>query len=138
MHVRRARPDEVPTVATVLDAAMLESGDLRPRVDASDVYVAVDGGTVLGAAVVVPPARAPAWARERGTDAHLSAVAVRRRRRGQGIGSALVAAVAERGRVTAAFDAAVRAFYESLGFAVERDGDGQLRGVADACRGGRA
>ncbi|ADD05487.1 GNAT family acetyltransferase [Natrialba magadii ATCC 43099] len=79
---------------------------------------------------------------------HIAAIAVRRRHRGQGIGRALVAHVLEsepqsqtepesqsqsqsqsqsesesgsdlERRVTAHFDAAVRPFYESLGFAIE-------------------
>lgn len=135
MHVRRADPEDLPAVATVLDAAMLDTGDLGARIDAGDVLVAEEGGRVLGAAVVVPSERAPAWSRERGADAHLAAVAVRRRRRDQGIGSALVEAALDRGRVTAAFDAPLRDFYESLGFAVESTDDGRLRGVADG-RGG--
>ena len=50
----------------------------------------------------------------------IDAVAVRRRRRGQGIGTALVEAASDRrGRVTAAFDADVRPFYEALGFAIQ-------------------
>ncbi|OIB55717.1 GCN5 family acetyltransferase [Natrialba sp. SSL1] len=66
--------------------------------------------------------------------AHIAAIAVRRRHRGQGIGRALVMDVLEsesesqfesesksepKRRVTAHFDADVRLFYESLGFAIE-------------------
>ncbi|WP_049912574.1 GNAT family N-acetyltransferase [Natrialba hulunbeirensis] len=62
--------------------------------------------------------------------AHIAAIAVRRRHRGQGIGRALVTCVLEsesesesesvpERRVTAHFDADVRPFYESLGFAIE-------------------
>lgn len=128
MEVRPATAEDLPAVATVLDAAMLDTGDLRERVDAGDVLVAVEGGRVLGTLVLAAPAEAPAWARERGADAHVEAVAVRRRRRDRGIGTALVEAAADRGRLTAAFDADVRPFYEALGFAVEGT-DGRLRGV---------
>lgn len=131
MDVRRARPEDLPAVATVLDAAMLETGDLADRVDAGDALVAAVDGRVLGAAVVLPPSLAPDWARERNADAHLAAVAVRRRRRGQGVGTALVAAALERGRVTAAFDEGLRDFYEAVGFAVEPGGDGRFRGILD-------
>ncbi|ELZ03196.1 N-acetyltransferase GCN5 [Natrialba chahannaoensis JCM 10990] len=56
--------------------------------------------------------------------AHIAAIAVRRRHRGQGIGRALVTGVLEsesesERRVTAHFDADVRPFYESLGFSIE-------------------
>nr|WP_202932677.1 GNAT family N-acetyltransferase [Halorussus salinus] len=64
-------------------------------------------------------------------DAHIDAVAVRRARRGQGIGSALVRAAAERhARLTAEFDPGVRPFYDALDFSiapVEGDSD-RLRG----------
>jgi GNAT superfamily N-acetyltransferase len=128
MAVRPATPDDLPAVATVLDAAMLATDDLRERVAADDVLVALEDGRVLGALVVAPRRSAPRWARERGTDAHVVAVAVRRRRRGQGVGSALVAAV-ERGRLTAAFDRELRPFYAGLGFDVTPGPDGRLRGV---------
>lgn len=166
MKVREARPGELPSVATVLDAAMLETEDLRERVAAGDVLVAVEGGDgdaeegdggtedgdggateapggdeaagrgaagsgerVLGALVLEPPAAAPGWARERGADAHVAAVAVRRRRRGQGIGTALIEAAAARADpLTAAFDADRRPFYEALGFDVEPVG-GRLGGI---------
>jgi GNAT superfamily N-acetyltransferase len=131
MEVRPATNGELPAVATVLDAAMLSTGDLRRRVEAGDVLVAVDDGRVVGALVVAPPADTPAWARDRGTDAHVLAVAVRRRRRDQGIGSALVGAAADRGRLTATFDPDVRPFYEALGFAIQEGPDDRLRGVRD-------
>lgn len=131
MEVRAADASELPSVATVLDAAMLETGDLRARVVEDDVLVATEDGRVLGAAVLLPPERGPSWARERETDAHLGAVAVRSRRRGQGVGTALVAAAGDRGRLTATFDADLRPFYEHLGFDVEPGGDGRLRGVRE-------
>lgn len=131
MDVRSAVGGDLPAVATVLDAAMLETGDLSARVDAGDVLVADEGGRVLGAVVVVPPERAPAWARRWGADAHVRAVAVRRRRRARGIGSALIAAALDRGRVTAAFRTDLRPFYESAGFTVEPGDDGRLRGFMD-------
>lgn len=132
MEVRAADDDELSAVATVLDAAMLATDDLDARIAAGDVLVAADGDRILGAVVLVAPGQAPAWVRERGADAHVAAVAVRRRRRGQGVGTALVDAAAERGRLTAAFDADLRAFYRGLGFTLEPAGDGRLRGVRGA------
>lgn len=108
--VREARPDERPAVMTVLDSAMLsvDAGTVGDRIESGNVLVATsdDGQRLLGALVL--------------DGAHVEAVAVRRRRRGQGLGTALVAAAADRHeRVTATFDDRVRPFYESLGFAIE-------------------
>lgn len=122
MIVREARPDEALAVRRLLDAAMLEPGDVAARIEAGDVLAAVDedGERVLGAIVLEP--------RERG--AHVAAIAVRRRRRDRGIGTALVEAALERaGRLTARFDEGVVPFYESLEFAIEPVDDRRFRGV---------
>lgn len=152
MRVREARQSELTTVATILDAAMLETNDLRARVGAGDVLVAVEGRTeteresvgdvggtsgpdrVLGALVIEPPSVAPEWARTRGTAGHVAAVAVRRRRRGRGIGTTLVDAAASSaesaGPLTAGFDAGLRSFYEGLGFEiVAAEKEERLRGL---------
>lgn len=85
------------------------------------VLVAEADGRVVGALVL--------------DGGHVEAVAVRRSRRGQGVGTALVGAAAARaGRLTADFDPRVAPFYESLGFAVTERGDGRLRGVLSAER----
>lgn len=144
--VREATPDDCLGVRRVLDAAMLEiRDDLGERIEAGDVLVAetADDRPVLGALVLVPRERARVAVAdgesadgaagsesadgERG--AHVDAVAVRRARRGRGIGSALVRTAAERQpRLTAEFDPGVRDFYESLGFEIEAGDDGRLRG----------
>lgn len=131
MDVRVADADDLPAVATVLDAAMLATDDLPARVAAGDVLVAGEEERVLGAVVLEPPELMPAWARQRGADAHVGAIAVRRRRRDQGVGTALVEAATARGRLTAAFDADLRPFYEGSGFAVEPSDDDRLRGIRD-------
>ncbi|WP_137284292.1 GNAT family N-acetyltransferase [Halorussus salinisoli] len=136
--VREATADDRLDVRRVLDAAMLRvRDDLGERIDAGDVLVASEGGGVgddggtsddapiLGALVLAP--------RERG--GHVDAVAVRRARRGQGVGSALVRAATERhAPLTAEFDPSVRPFYESLGFEISRveGDDDRLRGCYDA------
>lgn len=144
--VREATPDDLLGVRRVLDAAMLEvRDDLEERIEAGDVLVAEaedvpaaeadDDRPTLGALVLVPrecagdsePGDSEPGDNEQG--AHVHAVAVRRARRGRGIGSALVRAAAERQpRLTAEFDPDVRPFYESLGFDVEATDDGRLRG----------
>ena len=150
MRVREARSAELPAVATILDAAMLDTENLRDRVRAGDVYVAVAGEArtgeaetgeaenssnvrILGALVVEPPVEAPKWARNRDTAGHVVAVAVRRRRRDQGIGTALVeaaaASIGSGGPLTAGFDADLRPFYEGLGFEIVATETGRLRGT---------
>jgi len=126
VDVRPATDDDLPAVMNVLDAAMLEvdASAVRNRIAGSDdvagdVLVATEAGRVLGACVVVPS----------GDGGHVEAVAIRPGRRGQGIGSSLVEAAVDRwGPLTAEFDRDVRPFYESLGFEVERIGEGRLRG----------
>jgi GNAT superfamily N-acetyltransferase len=119
LRVRLATVDDLPAVMTVFDAAVLETDveTVRRAIDAEDVFVAVAGERVLGALLLVGD--------------EIEAVAVRRNRRDQGIGTALVAAATERReRLVAEFDARVRPFYESLGFAVElADETGRYRGV---------
>jgi len=76
-------------------------------------------------------------------------VAVRRARRGRGIGSALVAETVQRAErdaesavVTAEFDPELKGFYIDLGFAVDSERDevetGRLRGRCPAAGGGSA
>lgn len=117
--VRPATVDDLPAVMTVFDAAVLETDveAVRRAIDSEDVFVAVAGERVLGALLLVGD--------------EIEAVAVRRNRRDQGIGTALVAAGTERReRLVAEFDARVRPFYESLGFAVEpADETGRYRGA---------
>jgi len=120
MWVRTATVGELPDVMNVVDGAVLsaDAGTVRERIREGGVLVALsdDGERVLGALVL-------------GGD-HIEAVAVRRRRRGQGIGTALVEAAADRRpRLTAEFDADLRPFYERLDFDIDPAEDaGRLRG----------
>lgn len=109
---REARPGEFAAVMGVLEGALLEIDPDRVRgaIDRGDALVAAADGRLLGALVL--------------EGAHIEAVAVRRKRRGQGIGSALVRAAADReGTLAAAFDPVVRPFYASLGFEIEAGGE---------------
>lgn len=117
--IRLAGADTYVDVMRILEGALLEvdAAVVRSRIDAGDVLVAVDTvktATVVAAIVLVP----------RGRWLHVEALAVSRRRRGKGIGSALVRATlrhaAERDfdRVTVAFDRDLRGFYADLGFAI--------------------
>lgn len=127
--VEPATPDDRLDVLRILDAAMLETDAdaVDDRIAAGDALVArsTRTGGVVGALVAVRPDP---------DRLHVDAVAVRRARRGRGIGSALVAAAVDRGKsnpavaaVTATFDADLRAFYEDLGFTIRPE-----RGADDA------
>jgi GNAT superfamily N-acetyltransferase len=112
----RAGPADLAAVGNVLDGGLLRVTDLPAAVDRGDVLTAVSAtDTVLGALVLA------------GTE--ITAVAVRRRRRGQGIGTALVGAAArEREGLVAEFDERVRPFWRSVGFDTEPIGNGRYRG----------
>lgn len=122
MIIRDATVGDLPSVMNVLDGGLLAvaAPDIKGAVDDGDVLVCVtrDGGDgpVLG--VLVLDGR------------EISSVAVRRRRRGQGIGSRLVAAAAaRRDCLVATFDERVEPFWESLGFDIEEiEGTNRLRG----------
>jgi GNAT superfamily N-acetyltransferase len=129
VRVREATVPELPAVLNVLDGAALavNTGRLRSAVDRGDVLVAVVGGAasgtepdderVLGALVL--------------DGQEITAVAVRRRRRDQGIGTVLVEAAAERReRLVAVCDPEVRPFWNALGFEIEpADEPERYRGV---------
>jgi GNAT superfamily N-acetyltransferase len=118
--VREATPDERHAVMNVLDGAMLEVETDRVASDTTTTLVACEGDRVLGALVL--------------DGEEVLGVAVRRSRRGQGIGTALVGAAAgRRDRLVAEFREEARPFYESLGFEVgPADEDGRLRGLRTA------
>jgi GNAT superfamily N-acetyltransferase len=114
--IRRASARDHLGVMRVVDGANLElaAETAERRIEGGTVVVADDDNRIVGALVAVP--------RDEGV--HVEAIAVRRRRRAQGIGSALIAyAAREWSRLTAEFDAGTKPFYESLGFDVEARGD---------------
>lgn len=98
---------------TVFDSGNLDVDPDRIRTAMADgrLLVAAADGRVLGALLFETVRRRSA--------AEIEAVAVRPGRRGQGIGTALVRAAAERRDVLVAeFDAQVRPFWRSLGFEI--------------------
>ena len=140
--VRRAIDRDVLDAMRVLDGAMLEidADTVQRCIDAGTVLVAVDDDRVVGALVATERTdETDGEADDEADDAtntsgaHVEAVAVRRRRRAQGIGTRLVVAAAERWPpLTAEFDADVKPFYEELGFDCEEADDGEderFRGV---------
>jgi GNAT superfamily N-acetyltransferase len=126
--------DGTVAVCRVLEGALLdvEYGVVEAAVATGDAFVAVRGGSVVGALVRTDPVAT-------GTDGgaarpRVEAVAVRPAWRGRGVGRALVEAAVGPDGLVATFRPSVRGFYESLGFdvaAVDDDGDGddaRLRG----------
>lgn len=116
MYVRPAAADERPAVRGVIDAGLLEldSERLSTALEGDEVLVAVgETGTVLGALVL--------------EGSEIRAVAVRKGRQGQGIGTTLVEeAATRRDTLYADFHERVRPFWESLGFEITT-GDGESR-----------
>ena len=119
VSVREADADELLDVVRILDAAALEvdATAVERAIENGDALVAAADGRILGALVL--------------DGSRVDAVAVRRRRRDRGIGSALVARAADRvdGPLTAEFDRSVRSFYRSLGFEIDCVGEGRFRGT---------
>lgn len=117
MKVRAGTLEDRPAIMNVLDGADLAIGPetVERRIETDHVLVAVaESGIVLGAIVAVP----------RPEGVHVEALAVRPGRRGQGIGSRLVEAAADRwDRLTAAFDRRVSDFYQAAGFDVWPTGE---------------
>ncbi|RXK46390.1 GNAT family N-acetyltransferase [Halorientalis pallida] len=121
MEIREATAEDLPAVMTVFDGAMLATdvATVRQAIDRGDLLVAVAEGRVLGACLLVGD--------------EIEAVAVRRARRDQGIGTALVAAAADRrARLVVEFDPRVRPFWASLGFEIDAaEGSDRYRGVRE-------
>ncbi|MFB6155931.1 MAG: GNAT family N-acetyltransferase [Haloferacaceae archaeon] len=122
--VRAGTPADHLDVMRILDGAMLDvdAETVRSRLERSPAAVLVaECDAVVGALVL--------------DGTHVDAVAVRRSRRGRGVGTALVEAAAARvdGALTADFDPRVSAFYESVGFEIAAR-DGRLWGTYE--RGG--
>lgn len=126
ISVREAQRGEVAAVLNVLDGADLaiEYESIEDRIEDGSVLIATreqegdaDGdGVILGVLVL---------------DGNRTvAIAVRRRQRDQGIGTALVeAAATRRNGLVAEFDDSVRPFWASLGFEiVPLEEDGRFRG----------
>lgn len=116
--IREAREGEFEDVVRILESALLEidSDAVREAIARGDVLVARSDGHTRGALVL--------------EGSHVEAIAVARTHRATGTGSALVERAAERGPLTADFRPAVRPFYESLGFEIER-----VEGDEKRCRG---
>ncbi|HET7324330.1 MAG TPA: GNAT family N-acetyltransferase [Halococcus sp.] len=120
MEIRTARPDDLVAVMGVLDGASLvvDASEVRERIEDETVLVAAENGRVLGACVL--------------DGREIDAIAFRRMRRGQGIGTGLIETATESvdGELRAEFHRRVRPFYTSLEFTIEpADEPDRFRGV---------
>lgn len=119
VEIRTARSADLSSVMGVLDGALLatRADQVSERIEAGTVLVAVEDARILGACVLA------------GNE--IDAIAVRRARRGQGIGIHLVDAATDAvdGPLVAEFDRRVRSFYDALGFVTcPTDDPDRLRG----------
>lgn len=133
VKIREATSEETASVMSIIDAAMLSVSTDRVRsLIESDgdetagigaVLSAIDDGRTLGVLLLAGN--------------NVEVIAVRPRRRDQGIGTALIEAASDRveGALIASFDAGVLPFYERLGFEIEAvdeeesAGEDRYRGV---------
>lgn len=133
--IEHAKPTDELAVRRVLDAANLVSDDLSARIEDGEVLVAREEDRVLGVLVVDSDGTRENRETddEPGTDrAHVLAIAVRRRRRNRGIGTALVEAAADRyGTLSADWSPHVEPFWASVGFESKR----RERGGDERCWG---
>lgn len=112
--IRRARPEEYPTVGEITAQAYLGDGlldfgeadpylerlrDVAGRAAAAEVLAAVEGGRVLGGVTFVP-AGGPMADIARPGEAEIRMLAVAPAARGRGAGEALVRACVDRARAT--------------------------------------
>lgn len=122
--IQEADTTHIPAVKALCDAGLLDISlqTIRDQTKAGEVLVAIEDDNVIGTCVLVP----------RGGDlgAHIQALVIRRRRRGQGIGSNLVRAASTRHEtLTADFSPELREFYEALDFTIIKADQNRLRGI---------
>lgn len=131
MRIRTADAEDIVAAMNVLDGANLEVSKetVRRRLESGHVLVA--SGTVVSGVLVADPEPDDVFVSDdEGEVVHVEAIAVRRRRRGQGIGTRLLAAASARwGPISATFDPTVVDFYRSVGF--------EIRSVGERCYGVR-
>jgi GNAT superfamily N-acetyltransferase len=126
--VRVASPSDRVAVSRVLDGALLEVDDLGDRLEAGEVLLAEDGGTAVGALVVAEagPTERSLLADWPASAVHVRAIAVRRKRRRSGIGTALLERARDRwAPLVADFDADVAGFYADISVETRVDADGR-------------
>ncbi|MFL2521038.1 MAG: GNAT family N-acetyltransferase [Halobacteriales archaeon] len=116
--IRSATISDLPSVMNIIDGSMLQL-DLeivQSRISSEEILVAESPETILGILV--------------STENTIEAIAVRSKRRHQGIGSALVKTAAKNSNepLIAEFDKESLQFYQKLGFSISSNTDGRYLG----------
>ncbi|HIJ12550.1 MAG TPA: GNAT family N-acetyltransferase [Halobacteriales archaeon] len=117
-NIRSATIPDLPSVMNIIDGSMLQL-DLKivqSRISSKEVLVAESSETILGILV--------------STGNTIEVIAVRSKRRDQGIGSALVKTAAKNSNkpLIAEFDKESLQFYQKLGFSISSKTDGRYLG----------
>ncbi len=116
---RPAIPSDIPSIMNIIDGALLQIDlkILNKRISHRDVIVAESHTTIIGVVIL--------------TENVIDTIAVRSKRRNQGIGSALVFAAAEQveSPLTAEFDSTSLSFYQHLGFLISPLGENKYIGL---------
>lgn len=116
--IRSATTSDLPSIMNIIDGSMLQL-DLeivQSRISSEEVLVAESPETILGTLV--------------STGHTIEVIAVRSKRRDQGIGSALVKTAANKSNkpLIAEFDKESLQFYQKLGFSISSKTDGRYMG----------
>ena len=116
---RSAIPSDIPYIMNIIDGALLQTDlkMLKTRISRRDVIVAESHTAIIGVIILAENV--------------IDAIAVRSKRRNQGIGSALVFAAAEQigSPLTAEFDLTSLSFYQHLGFLISPLGENKYIGL---------
>lgn len=131
--IRHGDPDDLVDVMRLFDGALLETDVDRVQAlllgEKGCLLVATTEGRLVGAIAVLTADETSeelVWP----DSVYIPAIAVRKARRGRGIGRSLIEAAAERAgprSLSATFDERVRPFYTACGFEIERR-EGRLWG----------
>jgi len=114
--IREATISDLPSLMNVIDASLLyvDIESVKSSISSNDVLVATSPTTILGVLI--------------SKQNNIEAIAVRSRRRHQGIGSALVRSLAKKldGPLIAEFDGPSLQFYQKLGFSLLSEHQGRF------------
>jgi len=126
--IRPAGPDDHLAVVRLFDGALLEtdSDRIRRQLTGSRGCILVAGESRPLGAIALSTAAVEQRPAEWAEAVHVTAIAVRRSRRNQGVGRSLIAAAVEWAAprpLSATFDERVRGFYTACGFEIEEHAD---------------
>ena len=117
-NIRSATIPDLPSIMNIIDGSMLQLdlNIVQSRISSKEVLVADSSETILGILV--------------STGNTIEVIAVRSKRRDQGIGSALVKTAAKNSNkpLIAEFDKESLQFYQKLGFSISPKTDGRYLG----------